>query len=156
MKTSTRRALSFVLTLAMLFSMAMPTAFAAEPVVTAEKAYSDIAGHWAEKPIERWDDYGIVSGFGEEFRPNGTITRGQMASILSNLLNLTEEAENTFSDVPEGKWYTTFVLRCVKAGIMAGANGKAMPEKEITRAEAAAILARLTDVTRRLYFNERI
>ena len=75
MRTTTRRALSFVLTLAMLFSMAMPTAFAAEPVVTAEKAYSDIAGHWAEKPIERWDDYGIVSGFGEEFRPNGTITR---------------------------------------------------------------------------------
>lgn len=140
MKTSTRRALSFVLTLAMLFSMAMPTAFAAEPVVTAEKAYSDIAGHWAEKPIERWDDYGIVSGFGEEFRPNGTITRGQMASILSNLLNLTEEAENTFSDVPEGKWYTTFVLRCVKAGIMAGANGKAMPEKEITRQEAMTML----------------
>ena len=140
MRTTTRRALSFVLTLAMLFSMAMPTAFAAEPVVTAEKAYSDIAGHWAEKPIERWDDYGIVSGFGEEFRPNGTITRGQMASILSNLLNLTEEAENTFSDVPEGKWYTTFVLRCVKAGIMAGANGKAMPEKEITRQEAMTML----------------
>jgi len=140
MRTTTRRALSFVLTLAMLFSMAMPTAFAAEPVVTAEKAYSDIAGHWAEKPIERWDEYGIVSGFGEEFRPNGTITRGQMASILSNLLNLTEEAENTFSDVPEGKWYTTFVLRCVKAGIMAGANGKAMPEKEITRQEAMTML----------------
>lgn len=140
MKTTTKRALSFVLTLAMLFSMAMPTAFAAEQVSIAEKAYSDIAGHWAEKPIERWDEYGIVSGFGEEFRPNGTITRGQMASILSNLLNLTEEAENTFSDVPEGKWYTTFVLRCVKAGIMAGANGKAMPEKEITRQEAMTML----------------
>ncbi len=131
-----RKVLSILLSLAMLCSLAMPTAFA------ADSRYIDTTDHWAETSIERWSDYGVVEGYGDAFNPDNSITRGQMATILSKTLGLTEEAENPFSDISADDWYTPYVLRCYKAGIMLGDNGKANPDAEITRQEAMTMFCR--------------
>ncbi len=136
MKRKQSKVLSLLLSLAMLCSLAMPTAFA------ADSRYIDTSDHWAETAIERWSDYGIIEGYGDAFNPDNSITRGQMATILSKTLGLTEEAENPFSDISADDWYAPYVLRCYKAGIMLGDNGKANPDAEITRQEAMTMFCR--------------
>ncbi len=136
MKRKQRKVLSLLLSLAMLCSLAMPTAFA------ADSRYTDTPDHWAETAINRCSDYGIIEGYGDVFNPDNSITRGQMATILSKTLGLTEEAENPFSDISAHEWYAPYVLRCYKAGIMLGDNGKANPNAEITRQEAMTMFCR--------------
>lgn len=135
-RTNTKKILSILLSLAMLCGLAVPTAFA------ADSRYNDTTDHWAETAIERWSDYGIIEGYGDAFKPDNSITRGQMATILSKTLGLTEEAENPFSDISADDWYAPYVLRCYKAGIMLGDNGKANPDAKITRQEAMTMFCR--------------
>ena len=77
-----RKILAALLTLVMVFSLLPVSAWA------EETTYSDVAGHWAQTAILRWSDYGVLQGSEGKFSPNGTLTRGQMAVILSRLLNL--------------------------------------------------------------------
>ncbi len=94
---------------------------------------------------------------------NRPATRGEFAQILAGALPQnalparTAITESDILDLPADPDVRTAILTLYRAGILAGTpDGCFHPEKEITRAEAAAILARLTDVTRRLYFDERI
>ena len=112
-------------------------------VASAERdSYSDTAGHWAEASIDRWSEYGIVEGNDGKFEPDTSITRGQMATILSNALGLSKTDKNPFTDVDNDAWYAPYVLRCYAAGIMQGDNGKANPDATITRQEAIVMLVR--------------
>lgn len=135
-RTNTKKILSILLSLAMLCGLAVPTAFA------ADSRYIDTTDHWAETAINRWSDYGIIEGYGDAFNPDNAITRGQMATILSKTLRLTETSENPFTDISADDWYAPYVLRCYKAGIMLGDNGKANPDAEITRQEAMTMFCR--------------
>lgn len=111
--------------------------------VTAGAAnYSDTAGHWAESAIERWSGYGIVQGSGGAFRPAASMTRAEMATVLSKLLGLTDKAEGSFADVPSGAWYADAVLKCAAAGILKGDGTGANPNGTITREEAAVMMGR--------------
>lgn len=136
MKQRSRKILSVLLALTMLCSLCVPTASA------AESRYRDTQGHWAEAAIERWSGYGVVQGYGDTFAPNASITRAQMATILANALGLTEMAENAFTDVAQDDWFAAAVLRCCAAGILLGDNGKASPNRQITRQEAMVMLGR--------------
>ena len=111
--------------------------------VTAMAAsYSDTKGHWGEKAINEWSDYGVIQGSNGLFRPNDAITRAELAKILSFTLKLEEKAANTFTDLPSA-WYTDDVLKCVAAGIMKGdGNGTIRPTASITREEAFVMVGR--------------
>ncbi len=132
----TQKIMSILLSLAMVFGLLVPSTFA------TERRYNDTENHWAENAIGRWSDYGIIEGNGDSFDPDNSITRAQMATILSKALGLTETAENPFSDVSKDSWYEPYILRCFAAGIMLGDNGKANPDKEITRQEAITMFCR--------------
>lgn len=111
--------------------------------VTAGAAnYSDTAGHWAESAVDRWSGYGIVQGSGGAFRPNASMTRAEMATVLSKLLGLTDKASNSFADVSSGAWYADAVLKCAAAGILKGDGTGANPNGTITREEAAVMMGR--------------
>lgn len=137
----TEKVLSVLLSLTMLCSIFVPTAFAAD-----SRYYNDTADHWAEAAIEKWSSYGIIEGNGVSFDPDNAITRAQMATILSKTLGLTETAENPFSDVLADSWYAPYVLRCYTAGIMLGSDGRANPDSEITRQEAMTMFCRAFDI----------
>ncbi len=139
MKRMTKKALPLVLSASMLCGMYTPTVMAAE--------YSDTKGHWAEKAIERWGGYGIVGGYGDGlFKPDGTITRAEMAVVLSKTLGLTETKGNPFNDVKDNDWFATHILRCYAAGILSGSDGMANPNAQITRQEAMSMLARALEI----------
>lgn len=54
----------------------------------------------------------------------------------------------TFKDVAENKWYTADIAKITSAGIMGGyEDGSFKPESQVTRQEAASILARAYKLT---------
>lgn len=131
-----RKILAALLTLVMVFSLLPMSAWA------EETTYSDVAGHWAQAAILRWSDYGVLQGSEGKFSPDGTLTRGQMAVILSRLLNLPAAPSAGFTDVAPDAWYADGINRCAAAGILQGSEGKAMPEDPITREQAMVMLCR--------------
>lgn len=132
-----RKLLATLLTLAMVFSLLPMTALAEETTV-----YSDVEGHWAEDAILRWSSYAVLQGYDGKFLPEGTLTRGQMAVILSRLLALPAAPSAGFTDVAPDAWYADGINRCAAVGILLGSGGKAMPEDPITREQAMVMLCR--------------
>lgn len=84
----------------------------------------------------------MLQGSEGKFSPDGTLTRGQMAVILSRLLNLPAAPSAGFTDVAPDAWYADGINRCAAAGILQGSEGKAMPEDPITREQAMVMLCR--------------
>lgn len=131
MKRKTKRALSMVLASSMMLSVSSYTAFAAD--------YKDTVGHWSEKQVNLWSDYGVISGYDGLFRPDDSITRGEMAVIMDKVMKYQVKAENTFSDLDQN-FYTDSVLKANQAGIMRGSDGAVRPKDKITREEASVLI----------------
>ena len=107
--------------------------------------YPDVKdGYWASSSIDRWSGYGVVKGDTRgQFNPEQPMKRGELATMLADMLGLKDAAQNTFHDVPDGKWYAEPILKCAAAGIMQGdTRGNANPESPISRQEAAVMLGR--------------
>lgn len=119
---------------AVLLSLCLILAFI--PVSAMAVEFDDAQGHWAEAAIDRWSDAGVVSGVGNnDFDPEGEMNRAQAASVFSELLQLTDEADiSNFIDIPDNAWYAGHIAKCVDAGIMAGMSDTIMePETTLSR-----------------------
>ncbi|GIO15428.1 hypothetical protein J19TS2_49830 [Cohnella xylanilytica] len=91
-------------------------------------------------------DIPYLSGYaGGLFKPNASLTRAEMAAILTRLLGgNTEGSKSAFKDVPSANWAAEAIQNVVALGLMSGnADGAFRPDQPITRAEMAAILSRL-------------
>lgn len=98
-------------------------------------------GRWSFDAIEWAKSTGIVD-VTDNFRPADTLTRAEMAVMLVRAENLTEVADNTFSDLA-GHPDASSILRAVKAGIFTGyADGTFKPEGGTIRYEAVTALVR--------------
>ncbi|MBR3691628.1 MAG: S-layer homology domain-containing protein [Clostridia bacterium] len=112
----------------------------------ASAAYSDVPSwHWARAAIEKWSEYGVINGSSGKFFPDQSITRGEMAVILNNLMAYRDLAPNTFTDLPD-TWYTDAVLKVNAKGVMLGSGGKVRPLDPITREEAFCLIARALNI----------
>lgn len=119
---------------AVLLSLCLILAFI--PVSAMAVEFDDAQGHWAEAAIDQWSDAGVVSGVGnKDFDPEGEMNRAQAASVFSELLQLTDEADiSNFIDIPDNAWYAGHIAKCVDAGIMAGMSDTTMePETTLSR-----------------------
>lgn len=128
--------------LALLMSLALVVALL--PTAAMAVSYSDVNGHWAQSPIERWSDYEVVQGYDGKFAPNGYMTRAQAAAVFTRLLKLNKKADlSVFSDVGQGAWYDEEIAKCVGAGIMNGVSATKMdPNGTITREMFFVMFAR--------------
>ncbi len=102
---------------------------------------------WSESAILGLYELDIIGGYEDKsFRPNNSITRAEFCKIL--VLSLGVELEQDYSqaeftDVVEDEWYAPYVLTAAKGGIVSGyENGTFMPDSDITREEAAAMVCR--------------
>lgn len=123
-----RRFVAVLLSLCLILALIPVSAMAVE--------FDDAQGHWAEEAIDRWSDAGVVSGVGNnDFDPEGEMDRAQAASVFSELLQLTDEADiSGFTDIPDNAWYAGHIAKCVDAGIMAGMSDTTMePETTLSR-----------------------
>lgn len=98
--------------------------------------------------LETGEHFNYIMGYPDgTIRPNNQITRAEIAAIFFRLMTEESRAEmmtttNSFSDVPEGKWYTVAVSTLTNAGILNGyPDGTFQPNKAITRAELAKVIA---------------
>ena len=108
-------------------------------------AFHDTEGHWGAAAIDRWSQYGVVSGYENgAFQPDGSMTRAEVATVLSNLLNLSKKADiSRFTDVDADAWYADAIAKCVAAGILNGIGNNTMaPEAAISRQQVFVMFAR--------------
>ena len=81
------------------------------------------------------------------FHPKDPLTRAELAVLLCGQIGF-EPGEPHFPDVREGSWYAEAVNAMASAGILAGyPDGSFRPHQPITRAECAALLAKLSGET---------
>ena len=111
-------------------------------ISAAAAGFQDTEGHWAEEAIEKWQTSGVISGYEGAFRPDDKVTRAEFSTMVNNMMKYVEIGENPFSDLNASQWFYEAMLKLYAAGVMNGADGKALPDNNITRQEAAVMVAR--------------
>ena len=109
----------------------------------------DIHGHWAEKTLQQFIDNGWIQGDEGGIRPDSTITRAEMATVVGAVEEYTEEADvSGYKDVAKTDWFYKHVAKIVKANVMVGVgDNKWAPQGDVTREQAAVIMCKLNDVS---------
>ncbi|WP_338449599.1 S-layer homology domain-containing protein [Niallia oryzisoli] len=119
-------------------------------VIHNEIGFQDVENHWSKDYINSMASKLIINGVDENhFEPNRSITRAEFAAIINRALGLKyEETDQSFTDVPETKWYYEPVLTSYKYGLIKGyQEGTFRPNDSITREQAMAIIAQAMKLT---------
>jgi hypothetical protein len=114
-------------------------------VVSNNKSFADISGHWAKLDVELLANKLVIDGVtSTTFEPERSITRAEFAALVVRALGLpTNTAGNTFSDVQASAWYAGVVNAAVKAGIINGYEDNTFrPDRQINREELSAMVVR--------------
>jgi len=117
------------------------------PAASGTPSFKDTAGHWAAKAIAEARASGIVKGFADQtFRPDEYLTREQMIAMAVRAFRPRDEsvgASRTFTDRAEiSAWAEEYIRTAVRLRWVSGyADGRLMPQRPATRAEAAKIVA---------------
>ena len=123
-----------------------PDAVAQELGLTVSlRTFSDIDGSRYEDAINTMACYGMMLGDGDgTFRPTDTLTRGELACLITALLRTSPKGSGYFSDVQQGDWYTDGVNAIYELGFMVGdGDGTFRPDAPVTREELTVIVAQL-------------
>lgn len=124
--------------------------------------FKDTKGHWALESILYLRVKGIISGFEDgTFRPNGQVTRAQLAAMLVRAREIktgkgtgvetgtetskeaSTEARQVFKDVPLQHWAYREITTAKTEGIISGyPDGTFAPNQPVTREQIAAMIIR--------------
>lgn len=108
--------------------------------------FTDVDGHWSENAVKEMVKRGVINGFEDfTYRPEASVTRAEFVKMVSKILGLDEIGESGFSDVNSESWYSKYIAATKNAGLISGTNGRFMPNENITRQDAAVIVARMLD-----------
>ncbi|USF27497.1 hypothetical protein N510_002444 [Firmicutes bacterium ASF500] len=135
-----KRALSLALASVMLMGMMV--------VASSAASFPDVSAEDNTEAISVLNAVGVMLGDKDtgNFRPDGNVTRNEMAVIMSKLMLGTYEADSyvgshPFTDVPE--WASKYVAACYSAGIIAGRSETTYDgSSTVTAVEAAAMMLR--------------
>ncbi|MCI8336751.1 MAG: S-layer homology domain-containing protein [Peptococcaceae bacterium] len=94
-----------------------------------------------------------IIGYDGAFRPDGKITRAEMAAMLARVTDGFSEKQSypsSFADVPQGLWYGDYIGFAEQKNIIMGyEDGTFQPEGLITRAEFATMIARFAEIAKK-------
>jgi len=114
-----------------------------------EASFSDIAQtNWAKADIEVLASNEILSGYQDgTFKPNQEITRAEMLTIISRILDLTslnqEGPTPLFADITNGYWAQKIIEDATAAGLIHGISmDQFAPDNKATRAKALSLIIR--------------
>ena len=117
----------------------------------AASAFSDVSSdYWASTYIEACVEAGIINGYEDgTFMPAQNVTRVELAKMIAVAEGLALDAsESSFSDVEDTHWGVPYIEACADAGIVNGyTDGTFLPSSNVTRAEAATMIARALGLT---------
>jgi len=97
--------------------------------------------------IQQARGLGLVTGYGNQFRPNDPVTRAELAVLFQRFLNLADDPElRLFPDVGATYSWAMPAIRALAAhGLLSGfPDGTFRPRDNATRAQIGTILSRLT------------
>lgn len=119
------------------------------PAAASGTGARDIAGHWAEKSLRKWESYGLVHGYADHtFRPDAEITRAEFVSIVNHLFGFSAQSATAFNDVPATAWYANALSIARQAGYFKGLPGNlAKPTDKISRQDAVVLLAQALELS---------
>ncbi len=138
-----KKTLSFLLSAVMAF-----TAFAAALPALAASGFSDVdEGRWSAGPIAYAVKNGYMKGVGgDEFDPEGTLTRAMAAAVLWRREGEPEPTSRSgFYDVPPDEWFSDAVAWAKETGVVVGISEDLFdPDGPVTREQLAAMLFRFS------------
>ncbi|WP_314589580.1 type I pullulanase [Paenibacillus terrigena] len=113
-------------------------------IITLNKQFSDLKGHWAAKEIELLASKLIVNGDADgRFAPSRHVTRAEFTAMLVRALGLTQSSssESRFTDVASHAWYTDVIHTAVEAKLVRGyEDGSFKPDTVVTREQMAQMI----------------
>ncbi|MFF2483520.1 S-layer homology domain-containing protein, partial [Paenibacillus sp. NPDC058071] len=110
--------------------------------------FKDTKVHWAADAIATLETKGIIKGYLDgTFKPDQTITRAEIVSMLSKAMNTTFVNNNKFQDVI-GHWAETEIDALSAMGIVKGApDGSFKPNVNATRYESLLMILRMLNAS---------
>ena len=135
------------LIMALALAAALILGIAVGPSASARAAVSDISGHWAESAISTLVKMGVVQGYPDgTFRPEGLVNRAEFAKIVARAFGYAPTVDTRFRDM-DGHWAEPFVSALDSSEVVTGyPDGTFRPAQNVSRAEMAAILARVAQL----------
>ena len=110
-----------------------------------ETGFSDVgAEQKASGYIASAVEEGIIQGYPDKtYRPDATVTRGQMAIFLSRAFKLTAESDSSFTDITPSMASYSHIKRIIAENLTQGYSDSTFrPDVKVTRAQFSAFLAR--------------
>ncbi len=122
-----KKTVAVVIALAMVLSMGVATSFA---------AFSDVPStvNYAEA-VNILSNLGVINGYEDgTFKPDNTITRAEVATIIVNVLNLPQtQGATVFSDVPADHWAAGYINTAYNQQVISGmGDGTFAPGANVT------------------------
>ncbi len=140
-----KKAIALLLSLVFAFST-LPMALA---VTFADEAKWPASAAWAKDEIHYMAEKEVLNGYAEDgtFRPDDPVTRAQFIKMIAETFGLTATTPISYSDVPSTEWFYPYIAKAKAQGFLLEDYGtKLNPNGELTREEAAALLARYLDL----------
>ena len=106
--------------------------------------FSDVpTTHTYYKDIMALYQAGIVDGSNGKFNPSGSLTRGQLAKILTNAFGLQQQQTTSFKDVPTSNHFNPYIGALAANNITTGyADGTFKPNTTVSRMHFAVFMYR--------------
>ena len=127
---------------------------AGRPTAEGTAKFTDVGDDWYTEAVVWATDTGVVKGYDDgTFRPDGNVTREQIAALIHRYaayLGLASDASGDLSGFGDadmvGKWALDDVKWAVGEGVIKGNDKKMLnPKGTATRAEVATILMRVLE-----------
>lgn len=111
-------------------------------------AASDIEGTKYEEAIAKLAALDTIKGYEDgTFKPENTITRAELATVITFILGLQDAADlakdnpTKFSDVKVNEWYTGYINIAANENVIAGyPDGTFKPNEKVSYSEAVTML----------------
>ena len=99
---------------------------------------------WFYKNVKYVYDKGLMAGITEtEFQPNTPTSRAMLVTVLWRIAGKPEAVGNDFTDVKDGKWYTTAITWASRNGITSGyGDGTFGTNDNVTREQMVSFFHR--------------
>ncbi len=108
-------------------------------------SFTDCPSQWYHEYVDAVVRAGLMNGVDKDrFAPESTLTRAMAVTVLYRMAGAPAvSAPATFTDVPQGLWYSDAVAWAQAEGVVNGVTEtKFAPEEKVTREQIAAILWR--------------
>lgn len=119
-----------------------------QDITTTENSYSDVAAdRWSNTSISSMTKGGYIKGYEDgSFRPANDITRAEFATLVLRFFSNANAIEGSASFIDtDDHWAEENIIKAHAMGLFNGyEDGSFKPDAYITRAEAMAVINRIT------------